>query len=174
MPTHDTGRATTLTAVDLAVLRERADADAIACGGFVDPRRMNTILGWWRDDLRERAAAAVREQARAALHKAKVTEWTALVTALPVPVHVAHNYTSVRHFEFYVQGGEHIILASPLHLGRLRRGAGKPLCYVPSRAKDLREFPNLDDPLDQLPSCKACLRTAYRVTGREPNELLLS
>jgi hypothetical protein len=89
-------------------------------------------------------------------------------------VAVAHNYTSVRHTEWHVQGGDHIMLLGQLHAGRLRRDTRHPLCWTPFRAKDLREFPHLDQPEDRWPTCKACLRTAYRLAGREPSERLMS
>lgn len=116
----------------------------------------------------ERAAAVARETARVARHAAKRTEWAALAKELPVSVRVEHNYTSRRHHETHVQGVEHVLVDDDLTAGRLTRTAGQPLCWTPSRAKDLRAFYRLNDPLDDVPTCKACIRTAYRITGRPP------
>lgn len=87
---------------------------------------------------------------------------------MPVPVTLAHNYTSVRHLEFYIQGGEHIMLTAPLNVGRLRRDQGEPLCWTPSRARGPAALPHWDDPVDRMPTCRTRIRTAYRITGRTP------
>lgn len=80
--------------------------------------------------------------------------WKAIADQLPVPAEVRHNYTSVRHLDLYTQGGDHIFLLEELHIGRIHRPADNPLCYTPSRARDLREFPPLTkgrDPSTRLP-----------------------
>ncbi len=101
--------------------------------------------------------------------------WQQLATALPVTVSVAYNYSGPRHLETYLSGAEHIIVRAPLHAGRLHRDAGRSLCWTPARARHLL-FPHLDDPADRgrIPTCKACLRTAYRLTGLTPDGILLA
>lgn len=131
-------------------------------------------------ERREAARAAAEEVARieTALAEATEKEWgalrAALVATLSVDVAVAHNYTSVRHYEGYVQGGEHILVLGDLHVGQLVRRSRQPLCWAPSRARHLSDFGYADDPQDRWPNCKACLRVAYRLAGRAPSELLMS
>jgi hypothetical protein len=121
-----------------------------------------------------RAAARAREEEeerrRAELIRLRDAEWDALREALPVRVDVYHNYTSHRHYDGYVQGVDHIVVKEELHVGRLHRDKGRPLCWTPSRADDLVVF---DDPGDhRRPECKACIRTACRLTGVEAPTLL--
>ncbi|MFF5655236.1 hypothetical protein [[Kitasatospora] papulosa] len=123
------------------------------------------------------AAARVREQLdadrrRIADRHARQTEvWERLRAALPVAAEVRHNYTSHRHLGHYSQGGDHIYLPDGLDAGRLRRPAGRVLCWTPSRARDLREFP---EPAGdgRVPSCRACVRSAGRLTGVDVGLLL--
>lgn len=110
------------------------------------------------------AARARAEQDRAELVDRRRRAWAAWVAvrdALPVPVHVAHNYTSGRHYENYVQGVDHILVAEPLHVGRLHREPGQPLCWAPSRAHHLAHFSAPYD--DRIPDCRACQRVAARL-----------
>ncbi|MFI9463810.1 hypothetical protein [Streptomyces xiamenensis] len=114
---------------------------------------------------------AERETARAAVEQAyrqQVEEWEQLAAGLAdlgVRAEVRHNYTSHRHLDCYRQGGDHIYLLDDLHIGRLQRSAGRVLCFTPSRAKDLQDFP--DAATDgRPPTCRACLTTARRITTR--------
>lgn len=106
------------------------------------------------------------EEQRLRAREGEVREWEALAAALPVQVEVRHNYTSHRHLESYTQGGDHIYLLEELRIGRLHRRANHVLCWTPSRAKDLREFP--EPATDgRVPSCKACLKTARSMAERK-------
>ncbi|MFD7509526.1 hypothetical protein ACFV5N_09310 [Streptomyces sp. NPDC059853] len=114
---------------------------------------------------------AEQETARAAVEQAyrqQVEEWEQLAAGLGrlgVRAEVRHNYTSHRHLGHYTQGGDHIYLLDDLHIGRLRRLAGRVLCFTRSRARNLREFP---EPArdGRPPTCRACLTTARRITTR--------
>jgi hypothetical protein len=126
----------------------------------------------WEDDYvptEQERADMVRQDERA-------SEWVVLRTQLPVPVRVVHNYSSARHTENYVQGVEHILVTEELHTGRLHRGVGRALCFTPSKARDhrylsLNTWEPRDD--DRLPTCKQCLRVAYRLAGRDESGALL-
>jgi hypothetical protein len=112
-----------------------------------------------------RAAHAARaEQSRAeaaALAEAERAGWAALAALIPVPVQVWHNWTA-RHLDGYEQGADHIVVLADLTAGRLSRPARHPLCWTPSRARELRHVtPNSGDER-RLPDCKACLRLAGR------------
>lgn len=136
--------------------------------GIEPPLPRYITEGRERERLRREAVAkmaADRQNARNA-------EWTALAGALPVPAVVLHNYESHRHYDGYVQGVDHIVLLEDLRVGRLARARGEALCETPSNAKnlDFPEFPTPDQ--DRRPSCKTCIRTACRVTGREAPTLL--
>lgn len=127
------------------------------------------------------AQRAVQEAARArqaTLWAARVAatkeEWAALRAGLSFEVFVAHNYTSRRHTETFVQGGDHVILLEALSVGRLHREARQPLCRTRSRAKDLCAFSDSEDPWERWPTCKRCLRIAYKLAGREPSDLLMT
>ncbi|MEV6403901.1 hypothetical protein AB0M58_13275 [Streptomyces bobili] len=89
--------------------------------------------------------------------------WKAISDQLPVAAEVRHNYTSVRHLEFYRQGVDHIYLLADLHVGRIYRPANNPLCYTPSRARYLREFPPLASGDIRLPDCRECDRILRRI-----------
>lgn len=118
-------------------------------------------------EAREAVARAEREgrERAEAERQAKIdAEWKALAEALPVPVVVAHNYRSRRHYENYVQGVDHIVVLAELHHGRLSRRATQALCESPSNAHNLY-FPNLDIERNRRPECKSCIRTACRITG---------
>lgn len=97
--------------------------------------------------------AAAEEAAR------QEEEWRDLVATLQaagVRVEVRHNYTSHRHLEFYTQGGDHVYLLDPLHVGRLHRDARVALCHTPSNAPNLEYLEPTQD--NRLPSCRTCLR----------------
>ncbi|MGW3308233.1 hypothetical protein ACWDG9_16790 [Streptomyces sp. NPDC001073] len=93
----------------------------------------------------------------------QAADWKAIADQIPVAAEVRHNYTSVRHLEFYTQGGDHIFLLEELHIGRIHRPANNPLCYTPSRARDLREFPPLSKGEIRLPDCRACDHILKRI-----------
>ncbi|EMF20382.1 hypothetical protein H114_32604 [Streptomyces gancidicus BKS 13-15] len=121
---------------------------------------------------RIRAEREAEQQRRADEHARQVAAWERLRDALPVPAEVRHNYTSHRHLGHYSQGGDHVYLPDGLVAGRLKRPAGRVLCWTPSRDRDLREFP--EPATDgRVPSCRACLRTAVRLTGVDAGPLLL-
>lgn len=97
----------------------------------------------------------------------RTAEWEALRAALPVPVVVAHNFQSRRHSEWHIQGADHILVQASLDHGRLHRVAFAPLCWAPSKRRDFYfPFPHDDDPTSRWPSCRTCIRVAYRITGR--------
>ncbi|UKD50777.1 hypothetical protein L3Q65_00335 (plasmid) [Amycolatopsis sp. FU40] len=119
------------------------------------------------------AASVEPDRAAAVRAGAAAYEWARLAAALPVRASVAYNYSGPHHYEFHVSGADHIIVREPLHLGRLHRAAGRSLCWTPSRAKHL--LFDLDDPTnhDRVPTCKPCLRTAYRIASLNPARSLL-
>ncbi|MEU5476877.1 hypothetical protein [Streptomyces mirabilis] len=90
-------------------------------------------------------------------------DWKAISDQLPVAAEVRHNYTSIRHLEFYRQGVDHIYLLEELRVGRIYRPANNPLCFTPSRARYLREFPPLATGEIRLPDCRACDRILKRI-----------
>jgi hypothetical protein len=97
-------------------------------------------------------------------------EWARLQAAMPVPVSVAHNFSSRHHYEFYVQGADHIIVWAELRIGRLHRTARDSLCETPSRRRSLL-FANAELERDgqehkgerTLPTCRTCLRIARHI-----------
>lgn len=112
----------------------------------------------------ERQYLLAEEQRR---YARQLDRWQRAVRKLAdrgVRAEVRHNYTSTRHEEWYVQGKDHVYLLDDLEVGRLTRGRGRVLCWTPSRARDLREFPEPAGD-SRLPTCKACLKTLVRVTG---------
>jgi hypothetical protein len=119
----------------------------------------------------QRAVDAQRARDERAEREAKAAEWATLRAALPVPVSVAFNFS--RHtYEFHVNGGHHIVTWGDLHIGRLRRSAGRALCETPARSRSLHldnarlERIAQDEGREQtFPTCKACLDTARRVAG---------
>jgi len=123
----------------------------------------------------QRAEQQRREAARRAANDARIAalrgEWTSLWTALPVPVTVAYNYSGPNHREGWCQGAAHILAAADLRAGRLHRVAGSALCTVSSNAKH-QDFADGQPPEDRWPTCKACLRTASRLTGCDVSTLL--
>lgn len=121
--------------------------------------------------LAERERAASEERRRAEHLRGQADAWAALRVSLPVKVSVAYNYSGPHHYEFHLSGANHIILREPLSSGRLRRDAGRSLCWTPSRAKHLL-FAHLDDPADlnRVPNCKACLKIAARIA--QPSEVV--
>ena len=136
---------------ELIVAVRAAEADA----GYFQ------ALATEQDAVRAEAnrVAAGKERAAAAAERAA---WEELRSRLPVLADVCHNWTA-RHVEGYEQGGNHIVVLSGFTAGRLRRGAGQPLCWTLSRAHELRYvYSNAGDE-DRLPDCKACLRTARRL-----------
>lgn len=112
-----------------------------------------------RAEAQRRAAAAARAATDRQVRR--MAEWAKLRAALPVRVEVVHNYTSARHFEHYVQGVDHIMVREPLSVGRLRRDPNRPLCWTPSRDKNLQHFS--DGYEDRVPECKACIAIAERI-----------
>ncbi|WP_433716894.1 hypothetical protein ACQP2U_43695 (plasmid) [Nocardia sp. CA-084685] len=114
-----------------------------------------------------------REEAAAAHARAVHDAWMALVAQLPVPVKVAYNYSGPLHLENYVSGADHILPTRPVSVGRLHRSEHSSLCCTPSRSRKL--LFELPDPPDQrTPTCKACIRTAYRIVGATPDPALLT
>jgi hypothetical protein len=122
---------------------------------------------------RARAELDAAQQRRVDEHARQAEVWERLRKALPVAAEVRHNYTSHRHLGHYSQGGDHIYLPDGIAVGRLRRPAHRVLCWTPSKARDLREFP--EPATDgRVPSCRACLRTAGRLTGVDVAALIPS
>lgn len=103
-------------------------------------------------------------QAREAARQAGVDEWRALAARLPVPVEVWHNWT-VRHLDGYEQGADHIVVLGDLAVGRFRRNARYPLCWTPSRARELRHVSGNVGDDKRVPTCKACLQHAERLAA---------
>ncbi|MGC0418373.1 hypothetical protein [Embleya sp. AB8] len=117
---------------------------------------------------RYRAEEETRRTVAHEKHRKLVAVWEAMAETLRkrhgVRVEVRHNYTSSRHLDGFTQGVDHVYLLDALTAGRLRRDAGRVLCWTPSRARDLQV---LDDPNDdRLPTCRACLRIAHGLTNR--------
>jgi hypothetical protein len=110
---------------------------------------------------------SARYRAELARQETAQRQWRQLAEALPVAVSVAYNYSGPHHYEFHVSGANHIIMREHLGAGRLQRDAGKALCETPSRSRHLL-FCHRDAPEDRVPTCKACLRIAYRITGLSP------
>jgi hypothetical protein len=115
------------------------------------------------------------ELAKRARRRAQDEEWRRLAAALPVAVRIAYNYSGPHHYEGHVSGAEHIIVRAALDAGRLQRAADQSLCETPSRTRSLwfDVFDEARDPV-RIPTCKACLRFAYRLAGLPPTELLLA
>lgn len=134
----------------------------------IDPPLPPDLAQAFAEDQRARETRANAEQSAAQAAAAAAAEreqrWAALRHALPVAVEVRHNYTSHRHLENYTQGGDHIYLLDDLDVGRLHRPAAQVLCFTPSRARDLAEFP---EPAGdgRLPNCRACWNTAERIAA---------
>lgn len=107
-----------------------------------------------------------KEAASARWYAARDAEWAALAKAFPVKVEVVHNYQSARHCENgYVQGADHILVQEPLQHGRLARLTGQGLCETNSRRKGLY-FPYREgDSASRIPTCKACIKSACKITG---------
>ncbi|MFR9753980.1 hypothetical protein ACL02S_23475 [Nocardia sp. 004] len=114
-----------------------------------------------------------RETAAAARVEAVAAAWMTLAQKLPVKVGVAYNYSGPRHLETYLSGADHIILLEPLYTGRLHRSENTALCCTPSRSRKL-QFNPPDTPDKRTPTCKACLRTAYRIARTDPDPVLLA
>lgn len=109
-----------------------------------------------------RAAGRDREAREAAAHQAARDArdaWEALRARLPVPAQVRHNWTA-RHLDGYEQGADHIVVLADLTAGRLCRKTGQPLCWTPSRGRELSHVSVNTGDEERLPSCKACLRHA--------------
>lgn len=126
---------------------------------------------------RQRAEAQAESDAWNRAYKARqealAAEWDAIVKAMPVPVGAVHNYESHRHYENYVQGGDHIVVREDLHHGRLHRKAYLSLCWTPSYAHNLDLAFARDPQHDNAwPTCKKCIRTACRITGLQAPTLL--
>jgi hypothetical protein len=119
-----------------------------------------------------RVAPKTVSAARAVWEEAE-REWKAIAAAFPVAVHVAHNYTSHRHNDGFTQGGDHIVVREALRAGRLVRPAGRPLCCAEASARlawDLKEIPPSEP---NVPNCKGCIRTAYRIVRRTESPALV-
>ena len=121
---------------------------------------------------REAHAAEEAERRRRGQDRADraLTEWAELAASMPVPVCIAYNYSGPNHYESYHQGAVHILVGEDLRVGRLIRPGGylthSALCATPSRLAHL-DMPHTDLPEDRWPTCKACLRTASRVTRKD-------
>lgn len=109
----------------------------------------------------ERRRAVAEERAR---QDATWRELEAALLKAGARVEVRHNYTSHRHLETYRQGGDHVVLLDPLHVGRLHREAGMSLCQTPSNAHNVAVLEAIPD--GRLPSCRACLQIARSVARR--------
>lgn len=141
---------------------------------LADDRNLQPPLPQWLADRRaeQRRQAAAQQAAYQARMTALEDEWTALWKALPVPITVAYNYSGPNHLETWTQGAVHIILGEELHVGRLHRVAGWALCTVSSNVKHQDFGGGGVPPESRWPTCKACLRTASRLTGRDVSTLL--
>jgi hypothetical protein len=140
---------------------------------LADARGLEPPMPQWLVDLRaeQDARRFAEEEARKALQLARDREWRALVEALPVPVHLAYNYSGPNHYESWTQGAIHILVGEDLHVGRLRRSCREALCTVESNAHQ-QDFARPACPEDRHPSCKRCIRTACRLTELEAPILL--
>ncbi|MBO2461624.1 hypothetical protein [Actinomadura violacea] len=116
-----------------------------------------------------------RERAAAEADAARREVWHELQDRLPVPVIVGHNWTLV-HDHTYQSGGDHIVVAAELRVGRLYRPARNALCEPQGSAASRRVSPRNgtsrdplrglerdDDGQDRVPTCKTCLKTAHRI-----------
>lgn len=129
----------------------------LACDAESDPPVPPRVLA-----ERERAASEARRCAER--RQERVDAWATLRAALPVRVSVAYNYSGPHHYEFHVSGAEHIIVREPLHIGRLRRDADRSLCWTTSRAPRLMFDLSGAPDETRIPTCKACLSIAERIT----------
>lgn len=115
------------------------------------------------------AEIAAAESARSA-----DAAWGDLVERFPVRVGVAYNFSGPLHVETYASGADHIILLADVRAGRLHRAEGRSLCHTPSRSRHLLFDPTqIHPPADRTPTCKECIRTAYRIVGRDADPHLL-
>jgi hypothetical protein len=133
---------------------------------IADERDLDPPRPAWLVEQREREAAEreAAKQRRAAVEDARWAEWAALRQAFPVPVAVAYNYSGGHHYAGWSQGARHVIALEELSAGRLHRAARSALCTVPSRQRH-QDFPDLDTPDADYPTCRACIRTMCRITG---------
>lgn len=140
---------------------------------IADERGIEPPLPEWLAAHRaERQAKRDAEQAAYAAQIAALeAEWAALWKALPVPVTVAYNYSGPNHYETWTQGAVHILVSEDLNVGRLHRPKRSALCSVPSN-RGHQDFAHDISDNDRCPSCKACIRTACRLTGLEAPTLL--
>ena len=145
--------ARSLTWPEMVLAHRAAEHDAAHLTWLTEQRIAAQRAEW------DRQAAAA-----SAAHRARVDAWTVLRDRIPVPVRVCHNWT-IRHYDGYVQGADHITVLEPLNVGRLHRDKGKPLCWTPARQHQLRwVIPNGDEDHQRIPTCRGCLRIAYRLT----------
>jgi hypothetical protein len=114
-----------------------------------------------RQAAHDRAQRAAAEKIEADV-QADRDRWLTIRSRLPVPVEVQHNWTA-RHLDGYEQGADHIVVLDDLNVGRLHRAASSPLCWTPSRARELRHVSGYTGDEPRLPDCKACLRHAERL-----------
>lgn len=125
------------------------------------PPKETAARAAWAAQEEERRRAAAQERAR---HVEAWREMEAALLKAGARVEVRHNYTSHRHLETYTQGGDHVVLLDPLHVGRLHREAGVSLCHTSSNAHNVAVLEPIPD--SRLPSCRACLRIAESVARR--------
>lgn len=132
----------------------------------VDPIR--TALVEQHHQQQEQQRVAEQQQ-----HERAVAAWAALRVKLPVPVRVLYNYSGGLHLESYSSGADHIVLDADLHAGRIARAVNTALCSTPSalRRQVFAHETRFPDDDVRLPTCRACLRTAARVTGVDPADV---
>jgi hypothetical protein len=124
--------------------------------------------------LRDQVSAEREERSRieraetVALKAAERQAWEDLRAKLPVLVEVMHNWTA-RHLDGYEQGGDHIVALAGFTVGRLHREQYQSLCWTPSRAHELRYVDSSAGDEKRIPNCKACLRHAANLAGRQGN-----
>lgn len=140
---------------ELLLAVRAAKADAAHLQAVADAQRTEWQHANWEASEASRAAdKAIRDA------------WTELRGQLPVPVEVWHNWTA-RHLDGYEQGADHIVVRQPVTVGRFHRDADRPLCWTPSRDHELRHiFGNTGDE-KRIPDCKACLRRARQLAGKD-------
>ena len=155
--THVTGRPATwygdLSNAELYLAVQAVKADA---------PHLEAVAAARRAEQQRASRAAADAAARAG--QAERDAWQALARRLPVPVAVWHNWTP-RHLDGYEQGADHIVVLRELHAGRLHRAAYSPLCWTPSRARELRDVSGNAGDERRVPDCKACLRHAGRLAA---------
>jgi hypothetical protein len=108
----------------------------------------------------ERQHAEAAESARRA--QERDTAWEYLRAHLPVASVVRYNYASRFHTEWYSAGAKHVVVLDELRHGRRHRTAAAALCETRSRRLEFV----VDGPAGRdVPTCRACLRTAARIAS---------